>query len=230
MRNKIPAFLAVCALCVPLPRCSAQEQKQSTAAPVQVQNPLMLNISKDFRSSRVSLDYSIRWDFSDLASFRPGLGALYEGARAVSTWDITENTRLNYYGFRTNPWQVIMVKEKKGGPYGEAGVNPGPAAYSKRVRLSLSPLVEDLKLNFDEDLRGMLLKSSQRNPSPARGRIGDERAADGEGNGKYFVKDVLWLDVWGLPVPYVEQTGRAWNISASSVPERGGTGGFKRSP
>lgn len=170
------------------------------------ESPLILNISKDSYRSRVGLDYSIRWDFSDLASFRPGFGALYDGLRAVTSWDITENTRLNYYGFRTNPWRLVITKQKapaappaaEAGPGGE-GVVSAPRGYRKRVRFSVSPLVDDLKRNFDDGLRDFLLRGSLSGVSPQWEKAGDSGR-------RAFVKDVLSLEIWGAPLPGVKQT------------------------
>ena len=190
------------------PGAAAQETAVSTAAPAQAQSPLLLSFSKDSYSSRVGLDYSIRWDFSDLASFRPGIGVIYSGIKAVTDWDITENTRLNYYGFKTNPWRLVIAKEPKGaaaaGPgaaAGGGGVLAGGAApeYRKRLRLSVSPLVDDIKRNFDDGLRDFLLRSSLKGLSPEWNKMGDA-------DRKSFVKDVLSLDVWGAGLPGVTQT------------------------
>lgn len=183
--------------------CYAQGPGVSSAAPAAQQSPLMLNITKDARDSRIGLDYAVRWDFKDLLSFRPGLGALYSGVKAVYGWDITENTRVNYYGLRTNPWRVIITKEKKRQP-GEAGgpaaggVVSSPPAYRKRVRFSVSPLVNDLTRNFDENLGEFLLRSS------LQGVSGWEKA--GNTGRRAFVKDVLTLDIWGAPVPGMNET------------------------
>lgn len=198
------AFLLLAALSAAAPLCRAQEA--STAAPVSTQSPLMLSFSKDSYSSRVGLDYSIRWDFSDLASFKPGLGIIYSGIKAVTNWDITENTRLDYYGFKTNPWRLIIAKERKSPAAGEAPVTPGgggvvspvPQEYRKRVRLSVSPLVDDIKRNFDDGLRGFLLRSSLKDLSPEWERMGDA-------DRKAFVKDVLSVNVWGMPLPGVNE-------------------------
>lgn len=172
----------------------------------QEQSPLILNISKDSYRSRVGLDYSVRWDFSDIPAFRPSLDVLYSGIKAVASWDITENTRLNYYGFRTNPWRLIITRERKSAPppAAEAGGSGGvvtrpPNEYRKRVRLSVSPLVDDLKRNFDENLTDFLLRSSLKGVSPEWEKIGSE-------NRKYFVRDVLSLPVWQAPVPGVGET------------------------
>lgn len=194
-------LLAALSAAVPL---SAQEPAASTAAPAGVQSPLMLSFSKDAYSSRVGLDYSIRWDFSDLASFKPRLGLIYSGIKAVTNWDITENTRLDYYGLRTNPWRLIIAREKKSAaraaaPAGGSEMLSAPApAYRRRVRLSVSPLVDDIKRNFDEGLRDFLLRSSLSGLSPEW-----ERA--GEAGRRSFVKDVLSLEVWGAPVPGIKE-------------------------
>lgn len=181
--------------------CGAQEPAVSTGAPASAASPLMLNFYKDSRDSRVGVDYAVRWDFKDLPTFRPSLGGLYEGVKAVSSWDITENTRVNYYGLKVNPWRIILSKEKV------VPAGPGPAAgegvvarptpeYHKRLRLSVSPLVDDIKRNFDENLGEFLLKASLRGTS-------HEWEKMGAANRKYLVKDVLSLDVWHLPVPGV---------------------------
>lgn len=200
------ACLLLAALCAGAPLCRAQAPAASTAAPAGVQSPLMLSFSKDSYSSRVGLDYSIRWDFSDLASFKPGLGIIYSGIKAVTNWDITENTRLDYYGFKTNPWRLIIAKERKSpvsagapAPAGAGGVvSPVTPEYRKRVRLSVSPLVDDLKRNFDDGLRDFLLRSSLKELSPEWERMGDA-------NRQAFVKDVLSVNVWGMPLPGVNE-------------------------
>lgn len=187
------------------PAAAQPAAEVSTAAPVSAQSPLTLNITKQAEYSRVGLDYSLRWDFSDLASFRPRLGLLFDGVKALASWDITENTSLNYYGFRTNPWRVIIASERKngaaaGGPGGGL-VSEGPQPeYKKRLRLSISPLVDDVKRNFDEGLRDFLLRSSLKDLSPEWERAG----ATGR---KAFMKDVLSLGIWDSGIPVVKQTG-----------------------
>ncbi len=172
----------------------------STAAAAQ--SPLTLNITKDSYTSRVGLDYSLRWDFSDLASFRPRLGLITEGVRAIISWDVTENTRLNYYGLRTNPWRMLIAREKTNVPPAPGGgvVSPATPEYRKRVRLSISPLVDDVKRNFDSGLRDFLLRSSLKDLSP-------EWERTGQAGRKAFMKDVLSLGIWDAGVPGVKQTG-----------------------
>jgi hypothetical protein len=198
-------MLLTAALRVPAP---AQGPAVSTAA-VQGESPLTLDISKDSRMSRVGLDYAVKWDFSDLASFRPGLDALYSGIKAVSSWDITENTRLEYYGLKTNPWRLIISREKKTVPPGGApSSGPSPVVrqdangYRKRFRFSLSPLVDDLQRNFDENLSTFLLRNSLKGASPEWEHMGAQ-------NRKAMVRDVLALPVWGAPVPGVDTTKKA---------------------
>ena len=183
--------------------CRAQEPAVSTAAPVSEESPLTLNLSKDARTSRVGLDYGIKWDFSDLSSFRPSLGTLFSGLKAVSSWDITENTRVNYYGLKTNPWRIIIARERAapaaaGAGSAGSGVVARPATeYHKHLRLSVSPLVDDIKRNLDENLGEFLLRSSLKGTSPEWEKMG-------AANRKAMVKGVLSLDIWKLPVPGVE--------------------------
>lgn len=196
----------LCALCL-FPAAAGAQPAASTAAPAAVQSPLMLNITKDAYNSRVGLDYSLRWDFSDLGSFRPRLGLITEGVRAIVSWDITENTRFNYYGLSTNPWRMIIARERKSAPPapGPGGVvSAATPEYRKRVRLSISPLVDDVKRNFDEGLRDFLLRSSLKDLSP-------EWERTGQSGRKAFMKDVLSLGIWDAGVPVVRETGEGLN-------------------
>ena len=70
--------------------------------------------------------------------------------------------------------------------------------YRKRLRLSVSPLVDDLKRNFDDGLKDFLLRSSLKGASPEWERMGDA-------NRKAFVKDVLSIGFLDIPVPVVKQ-------------------------
>ncbi|MGD9642419.1 MAG: hypothetical protein AB7V08_06720 [Elusimicrobiales bacterium] len=206
-------FLAVPALLLAA-SAAAQEAEVSTAAPAAVQapareqSPLQLIISKDSYNSRVGLDYRIRWDFKDLRSL-PSLGFIYTGLKAFYNWDITENTRLEYYGLRTNPWRLIISREKKNGDAappggGEGGESPvvkrETPEYRKRLRLSVSPLVDDLKRNLDDSLRDFLLRSSLKGASPDWERAGDEGR-------RSFVKDVLAIGIWDTGLPVLKQAG-----------------------
>jgi hypothetical protein len=210
---KLPVLLAAPALLLAV-MAAAQEAPVSTAAPAAVQapareqSPLQLIISKDSYNSRVGLDYRIRWDFRDLRSL-PSLGFIYTGLKAFYNWDITENTRLEYYGLRTNPWRLIIAREKKSGaappPAGAEGgesevVKRETPEYRKRLRLSVSPLVDDLKRNFDDGLRDFLLRSSLSGASPEWERAG------GEGR-RAFMKDVLSIGIWDSGLPGFKQAG-----------------------
>lgn len=160
----------------------------------------MLNLTRDSRDARVGLDYSIRWDFSDLAHLKPGLKTLSDGIAALRNWDITENTRVRYYGFAANPWRVFIAKEKVGGSFAAGGGTAMTAGgekpeYKKHLRLSLSPLVDDFKRNLDENLREALLRSSLRQVKT----VGPQWRSVGTAGKKEFFKDVGSLDIWGLP-------------------------------
>ena len=174
-----------------------------TAAPQNNESPLMLNLAKDNRESRVSLDYSIRWDFSDLSHIRPGFKTLADGISSIARWDITENTRVKYYGFRTNPWRLFISKERVGpvpaaGGAGGSGsritaAGNGAPVYKKRLRLSVSPLVDDLMRDLDENLRNTLLRNSLKATGPQWEKVNTQGK-------KSFFSDVLSLEIWDLPV------------------------------
>jgi len=197
-------FPVLSLLCLSFPASVRSVEFSTMSARVQKEeSPLMLNIIKDSRDSRVGLDYSIRWDFSDLAHLRPSLKTLADGIALVRNWDITENTRVRYYGFATNPWRIFIAREKAsvGGAAAAAGPGGGPPVteagseqpvYKKRLRLSLSPLVDDFKRNLDDNLRSVLLQNSLKSAGPQWQHV------DTQGK-KAFIKDVISLDIWGAP-------------------------------
>jgi len=201
-------ILGVLLLCLPV-FCgtvfSQEDVKISTlsAPPERGESPLMLNLAKDNRESRVSLDYSIRWDFSDLAHFSPGFKTLADGIAAIGRWDITENTRVKYYGFKTNPWRIFIARERvgngnnavNGAGGGSQYTSAGPAAavYKKRLRISFSPLVDDFTRDLDESLRNALLRNSLKSTGPQWEKVSTQGK-------KSFFSDVLTLDIWNLPV------------------------------
>jgi hypothetical protein len=201
----LPLCVAVSLCLFYLPYSSpvfAQEGAQVSTAAVRSQqgeNPLILTFTRDRLDSRVWLDYSISWDFSDLAGFRPGLKTLSESIVAIGSWDIFENTRIKYYGFRTNPWRIFIARERiksagpaVGGSQLTASGQNSPV-YEKRLRLSFSPLVDDLKRGLDENLRSVLLRNSLKATGPQWGQTSTK-------NKKIFFQDVLSLDIWDLPL------------------------------
>jgi hypothetical protein len=180
-----------------VPGKAPEEVRISTpsAGPRADDNRLLFNIEKDRYDSRVGLDYSLRWDFSDLKNLRPDR-LLFGGIAAAAKWDITDNTRLKYYGFTTNPWRILIAREQVGGA-GAASASPaaGVAArpqYRKHVRLSFSPLVDDVKRDLDENVRNLLLDGSLNKLSPEWRRVPRREK-------KGFFQDVLSLDIWGVP-------------------------------
>ncbi len=196
-------FMSLCFCAFPYSSpVHAQEGAQVSTAVVRPQQPvkpLILTFAKDHRDSSVRLDYSIRWDFSDIAGFRPGFKTLSEGIAAVGNWDITENTRVKYYGIRMNPWRVFIAREKvqdtgpSGGGAQLTASGENSPAYKKRLRLSLSPLVDDFKRSLDENLRSVLLQNSLK----ATGPQWQQASAQDK---KTFFREVLSLDIWELPL------------------------------
>ncbi|OGS09106.1 MAG: hypothetical protein A2270_08520 [Elusimicrobia bacterium RIFOXYA12_FULL_51_18] len=170
-----------------------------TAGSQKDESTLMLNLAKDSRESLISLDYSIRWDFSDLAQIHPSFRTLVDGISAIGRWDITENTRVKYYGIRTNPWRLFIARERvnrvpeAGGGSQITAAGPEAPVYKKRLRLSISPLVDDFKRELDENLRNLLLQNSLKATGPQWGKVSTQGK-------KSFFSDVLSLEIWDLPV------------------------------
>lgn len=176
------------------------------AAPAKIN--LMLNFSKNADDARVGLDYSVRWDFKDITSFRPGFKAMSSGFKAVSSWDITKNTRFNYYGLKGNPWKLILSDKRynednsAAGIVGQAGaglVNRDPPVSRRRTRTGLSPLIDDFVGNFDDNLRNLLLRASLNSLSPQWEKAGNEGR-------RQFVRDILSMGIWDMPAPGVKES------------------------
>ena len=217
------AFLAAVLLGVSVTSLFAQSDNTVSTSTAQTSpggpgdSPLTLNISKDSRDSKVGLDYSLRWDFSDLSGFRPSIKTLYSIFSTASSWDITENTRLKYYGFKTNPWRVFIARERPSGGAGTPGGRAGGGAaasgeYKKHLRLSLSPLVEDFKRDLDENLRDALLNASLKGASPQWSRTSEK-------NKRMFFSDVLSLGVWDKPFPLLKESRESLEYISGSAPQ-----------
>ncbi|MDD5209151.1 MAG: hypothetical protein PHV36_07175 [Elusimicrobiales bacterium] len=171
---------------------------------------LTLNLSTNSDDSRVELNYSVRWDFKDLLSFRPGFKAMSSGFRAVSSWDVTKNTSFNFYGMKGNPWKIILSEERYNKDYSAAGitgqagaglVKRDPPVSRRRPRTGLSPLIDDFVGNYDEILRDLLLRASLQWVSPQWGKAGNEGRRE-------FVRDILSMGVWDIPMPGVKESMR----------------------
>ena len=73
-------------------------QSENTAAPAAAKapaaqpekSPLILNISKDAGEQSVALDYSVRWDFSDLRGFKPSVKILYSIFKSAASWGLSQ--------------------------------------------------------------------------------------------------------------------------------------------
>lgn len=181
--------------------CSAPARGQdASTATAPAQGSLKLNLVTDMDGSRMGMDYSIRWDFKDLAGINPFSLKGYRRLNPFSGWNIYDNTRWRVYGMSVNPWRVIVSGKRpdiSGGGGGEAGGKDGGnggRAEGRRVwKLSLSPLVRDFEEHFDEDLRRALLDAALDPVSS------DWDAVSREGK-KAFMRDVLSLQVWELPL------------------------------
>jgi hypothetical protein len=214
--RKFTAF--ACAAALGCAAAAAQESPRERGRTTGASSgSLLLSLDRNQVHSRIGLDWALRWDFEDLRSVRPGFGMISAGARAISSWDITRNTRVNYYGLRTNPWRLFLSDgDKQGaaagpdaGTGGGDGAKPGNGAGKaangnggRKFRLSLVPLVEDVRHSLDLTVRETLLKESLKGASPEWTRIG----SDGR---REFVRDVLSLGIWDVPVPVLRESRSA---------------------
>ena len=117
-------------------------------------------------------------------------------------WDITENTRLDYYGLRVNPWDAVIDTRSVKTHTGAAGGSSGSSARTKKtrkLRLSLSPLVNSVVDNLDDDVRNVILSESFKRASP-------ELAGAGREQKKEMFGDALKLPVMDYDLPVVNET------------------------
>lgn len=153
----------------------------------------------------MGLDYSLRWDFRDLAGINPFSLKGYRKLNPFGGWTIYDNTRWRFYGVSVNPWRAVVSRRRpdisgggpaaNGGPEnGGRGNGNGKREEGRRVwKLSLSPLLEDLRENLDEDLRRALLDA-------ALDPVSDDWGAVPREGKKAFMRDVLSLEIWELPL------------------------------
>lgn len=196
--SSLPAALAAALLLCAAP---ARGQEVSTA-PVQPQGSLKFNLVTNTDGSRMGLDYSIRWDFKDLAGINPLSLKGYRKLNPFSGWNIYDNTRWRFYGVSVNPWRAIVSRKRPDISGGSGGGKDGggKSAEGRRVwKLSLSPLYRDFEEHFDEDLRRALLDA-------ALDPVSEDWDAVPRAGKKAFMQDVLSLDMWELPL--LKQPGK----------------------
>ncbi len=189
-----PAFLAAALFFWAAP-VSAQDV---STAPAQ-RGSLRLNLVTDTEGSRMGLDYSLRWDFRDLAGINPFSLRGYGRLNPFRGWNIYDNTRWRVYGVSVNPWRAVVSRRRpdiSGGGQAAGGGDDGNGRREdgRRVwKLSLSPLLDDLRENLDEDLRRALLDAALDPVSAAWDAVPHEEK-------KTFMRDVLSLQIWELPL------------------------------
>ncbi|MBU2529719.1 MAG: hypothetical protein KKD35_01665 [Elusimicrobia bacterium] len=160
---------------------------------------LTLNLEKTWDDSIASLDYSIRWDFSDIAYFNIFSKKFYLSLNPIGSWNITDNTKFKMYGFSINPWRIIIKEEEA--PVNATGIfankekdeNIKPQ-NKKKVRFSLYPIYNDLTKDLDSQIKDMLLNES------FKGRLPGWEQTDRKTK-KLFMNDLLFIgDKWDIPV------------------------------
>ena len=160
---------------------------------------LILNLEKTRHDSIASLDYSVRWDFSDIASFNIFSKKFYSSLNPIGGWDITDNTKFKMHGFSMNPWRIIIEKKEEPVRGSDIFVKEESAGvssrrYKKKVRFSLYPIYNELTKDMESQIRDMLLKES------FKGRLPGWEGADKKTK-RLFINDLLFVDeVWDIPV------------------------------
>ncbi len=160
---------------------------------------VILNLEKTRHNSIASLDYSVKWDFKDFASFNIFSKKFYSSLNPIGNWDITDNTRFKMYGFSMNPWRILIKKEKV--PAAGSGIFKDQAnrksskiQYKKKVRFSLYPIYNELTRDMESQIRDILLKES------FKGRLPGWESADKKTK-RLFINDLLFMDdIWEIPV------------------------------
>ncbi|MEA3307785.1 MAG: hypothetical protein U9Q34_08380 [Elusimicrobiota bacterium] len=159
---------------------------------------LTLNLEKTRYDSIATLDYSVKWDFNDLASFNIFSKKFYSSLNPVGSWDITDNTKFKMYGFSMNPWRIIIEKKEK--PVRGSGIfikqedEVSARHHKKKVRFSLYPIYNELTEDMDLRIQEILLKES------FKGRLPGWENTDRKTK-KLFINDLLFIeDAWEIPV------------------------------
>ena len=191
-------FSASLAFCGESVKFSTSSYKKEQKKARSESSSLTLNVEKTSHDSIASLDYSVKWDFGDIASFNIFSKKFYSSLNPIGSWDITDNTRFKMYGFSMNPWRIIIKKEEI--PSQSSGIfkdkkNDGALRrhYKKKMRFSLCPIYNELTKDMESRIREILLKES------FKGRLPGWESADRETK-KLFINDLLSLDdLWDIP-------------------------------
>lgn len=158
--------------------------------------PFSVTFIKDYRDSRLETNFSLKWDFKDVKNVYPGMIRFVSNPVSLfknASWDIVDNATVRLYGLTINPWKVLIEPEPavSTSAYSNGGGRNGSGNHRK-FRISLMPIIEDMRRDLPEGMRRGLLEGSFR-------YMPQGQNLDYQGK-KAVVKDVLSLyDSWGLP-------------------------------
>lgn len=119
-----------------------------------------LTFDKNSRATNTYLTYSFKFSgFSDFLNFYSIPINFYKD---ISNINLRDSVRFKYYGYSTYPFRYFISKKKKIEFNGENGSDSAKALEVKndsRIRLSLSPLIEDVKENINWYLFDLTVKN-----------------------------------------------------------------------
>ncbi|OGR58101.1 MAG: hypothetical protein A2X36_12770 [Elusimicrobia bacterium GWA2_69_24] len=129
-------------------------------------SPFNVSFWYDERGTRVNLDYRLRWDFSDVRRL-PGasMDALRSPIASLETltWDLTRGASIGVYGVRIRPARMLVRQGPPAGTPGAgtvgAGVEADPSPWSSRFKLSLTPVIQDIRRDLRSTIRRQLVTS-----------------------------------------------------------------------
>ncbi|MBI4346190.1 MAG: hypothetical protein HY553_05005 [Elusimicrobia bacterium] len=118
------------------------------ALPAAAHNPWELHIRHGFRETGVTMNYSVRWSFSDLKRPpRPSAGGELR--------DIIRSVRLDLYGVKVKPFRDLARAMPAASASAAAPVAAG--APARRARLELAPVVENLRRDARREAKTWLV-------------------------------------------------------------------------
>lgn len=146
---------------------------------------------KDRYQQKLSLNYSLRWDFKDMTKFYLLPFSIYNTAFNM---DFSRDVKLKYYGYKISPFKLIVISDKKKKLDGETNTSEKSSNQDNRPKkrkygINLSALYD----NLEENINNLILDNSFKSISPEWKNIS-------RNDKKEFIKDLLKLDIFNNPL------------------------------
>ncbi|MFH1724675.1 MAG: hypothetical protein ABII00_08635 [Elusimicrobiota bacterium] len=132
------------------------------------ETPFILALRHDERGTRVALDYTLRWDLADLMRLptrtREVILSPMGGLREVSC-GLTRGASIGVYGLRIRPTRIFVFETGEQGPRKAAaggqqgGANGNGGESRRRLRLSLTPVIDDIRRDLRSAIRRQIIAS-----------------------------------------------------------------------